>query len=118
MPYRLTPHGRSEARFAPAAPVVSSLREALSAAVKAEAARRILALAPDWKQRNATARAVELVRKGEAAWTADEAAEAAGIEALWTRIKAIRGASDRIEEGLAAAGPDALAAFDVDAGWP
>lgn len=90
--------------------------EALTAAVKAEARRRILALAPEWKQANLTARAVELVRKGEAVWTEAETAEVAAIEAVWAAIKAIRAASDILEAEVDAG------AFDGDpaawAGWP
>ncbi|MBF0391295.1 MAG: hypothetical protein HQL38_01320 [Alphaproteobacteria bacterium] len=115
MPFRLTPNGPAEPRFAPADP---DLRAALLAAVKAEAARRILATAPEWKQRNATARAVELIRKGESAWTPDEVAESAAIDLLWSRVKAIRAASDHMEAGLVAAAPEALGSFDIGAGWP
>lgn len=66
--------------------------------VKAEAQRRILALAPEWKQRNLTAQAAILSKKGEAKWTADEQARWDAGEALWNQIKAIRDASDVIEE--------------------
>ena len=72
--------------------------------IKAEAERRILALLPEWKQRNLTARGVELVltlvkNKG---WTADEAAEAAAIEAQWNKVKAVRARSDELEATLPA----------------
>ncbi|MBF0334119.1 MAG: hypothetical protein HQL40_10815 [Alphaproteobacteria bacterium] len=111
----MTPNGPAEPRFAPAEP---DLRAALLAEVKAEAARRILAAAPEWKQRNATARAVELIRKGEGAWTPEEAAEAAAIDLLWSRVKMIRAASDEIEGALMEAAPEALGSFDIGAGWP
>lgn len=65
--------------------------------IKAEAARRILAILPEWEQRNLTARAVELVKKGETNWTQAEAAEWAAGEALWSQIKAVRAASDALE---------------------
>ena len=65
--------------------------------VKAEAMRRILAIAPEWKQRNLTAQAVVLAKKGEANWTADEQAAWDAGEAIWTQIAAIRVASDAIE---------------------
>ncbi len=65
--------------------------------VKAEAMRRILALAPAWKQRNLLAQAAILAKKGEANWTPGEAAAWAAGEALWTQVAAIRAASDVIE---------------------
>lgn len=65
--------------------------------IKAEANRRILAIVPDWKQRNLTAQAAQLAEKGRANWTADElAAWDAGL-AIWAQVKAIRDASDVIE---------------------
>lgn len=67
------------------------------AMVKREAMRRILAIAPEWKQRNLTAQAVLLQHKGVASWTGDETAAWAAGEALWARIAAIRAASDTIE---------------------
>lgn len=66
-------------------------------AVKAEAYRRIIALCPEWKQRNLTAQAAQLAKKGEANWTQAEADAWAAGEALWTQIAAIRAASDTIE---------------------
>lgn len=65
--------------------------------VKAEARRRIIALANEDQQRNATARGLELEHKGQDNWTAEEAAEVAAIQALWARVKSIRAASDSIE---------------------
>lgn len=67
-------------------------------AVKAEAQRRIYAIYPQWKQANMTARAVELVRKGETNWTAEEQSEAAALDAAWAWIKSVRVASGAIEE--------------------
>lgn len=68
------------------------------AAVKAEAARRILSIAPEWRQRNATARGVELVNiRIQREWTAEEQAEADALNGMWAAIKAIRTASDAIE---------------------
>jgi len=65
--------------------------------VKAEANRRIVALCPEWKQRNLTAQAAQLAKKGEANWTTAEADAWAAGEALWLQIAAIRAASDTIE---------------------
>ena len=65
--------------------------------VKAEAYRRIIAICPEWKQRNLTAQATQLAKKGEANWTPEEAAAWAAGEAIWNQIAAIRAASDVIE---------------------
>lgn len=65
--------------------------------VKAEAYRRIVASCPEWKQRNLTAQAAQLAKKGEANWTPEEAAAWDAGEALWSQIAAIRAASDVIE---------------------
>lgn len=65
--------------------------------VKAEAYRRIVAICPEWKQRNLTAQAAQLAKKGEANWTPEEAAAWAAGEAIWNQIAAIRAASDVIE---------------------
>lgn len=91
------------------------------AAVKAEAGRRILAIIPDWQQRNLTARAAVLAAKGQANWTADEAAEWSAGQALWNRANAIRTASNAIEADLAAiADGAAINAYDINhsARWP
>ncbi len=67
--------------------------------VKNEARRRILARYPDWKQANMTARGVELVHlKTRRPWTAEEQAEADALQAAWDWVKAVRSASDVIEE--------------------
>ncbi|MEQ8784174.1 MAG: hypothetical protein RIE06_31290 [Roseibium album] len=65
--------------------------------VRTEAARRILAVCPEWKQRNLTARAAELAMKGSANWATDEQAEVAAGQAIWDQIKAIRTASNALE---------------------
>lgn len=65
--------------------------------VKAEAMRRILAIAPEWKQRNLTAQAAILAKIGESNWTPEQAAAWAAGETLWSQIAAIRAASDLIE---------------------
>lgn len=66
-------------------------------AIKAEANRRILAICPEWKQRNLTAQAAQLAKKGESNWTVEETQAWADGEALWLRIAAIRAASDALE---------------------
>ena len=76
------------------------------AEINAEAQRRILAILPEWKQRNLTVRSVELLRIGPPNWSPAEQAEADAIQAQWDRIKAIRDASDvAIESGKEPAWP-------------
>lgn len=72
-------------------------RQSKSDQVKAEAYRRIITICPEWQQRNLTAQAAQLAKKGEANWTPEEAAAWAAGETLWGQIAAIRAASDVIE---------------------
>ncbi|MDG4650125.1 hypothetical protein P6F26_16880 [Roseibacterium sp. SDUM158017] len=65
--------------------------------VKAEAHRRIVAIVPEWKQRNLIAQASRLAEKGRANWTAGELAAWDAGEAIWMQVSAIRTASDVIE---------------------
>lgn len=65
--------------------------------VKDEAYRRIIAICPEWKQRNLTAQAAILAEKGRANWTADELAAWEAGEAIWSEIAEVRTASDTIE---------------------
>lgn len=65
--------------------------------VKAEAERRIIAICPEWKQRNLIAQAVMLQHKGHDKWTAEDRAAWNAGQALWEKIAAIRAASDVIE---------------------
>ncbi|MFD3263324.1 hypothetical protein [Phenylobacterium ferrooxidans] len=96
---------------------VAGMREAKVAQVKAQAAGRILALYPEWKQRNLTARAVVLLRIAQdRAWTPQEAQESADLEAAWAAVDAIRTRSNEIEAQIPA-GAAAIAAFDVLQGW-
>ena len=87
------------AYVAPATPVPSpeQIRTEQIEAVKAEAMRRILALCPEWKQRNLTAQAAILAEKGRAGWTTDEFAAWNAGKAIWDQIAAIRSRSDAIE---------------------
>ena len=82
---------------------------------KAEANRRILAILPEWKQRNYTARAIEKVAAGEVGddeWNA--------MSAAWTAIKAVRVASDAIETEIATLTDEQAGQYDVAASplWP
>lgn len=74
------------------------------AETKAEANSRILAILPEWKQRNYTARAVEKVAAGE---VGDE--EWNTMQTAWGQVNAVRTASDAIEAEIAVLS-------DVDAG--
>ena len=67
--------------------------------VKIEAMRRIIDYIPEWKQRNLTARGLELTRKQLAGGTltSKEASEIAEGEVVWGRIKLIRETSDVLE---------------------
>lgn len=65
--------------------------------VKDEAYRRIVAICPEWKQRNLTAQASILAEKGRANWTAEELEAWNAGEAIWQSIAAIRAASDQLE---------------------
>lgn len=81
-----------------------------TSAVKAEANRRILAILPEWKQRNYTARAVEKVAAGEVGddeWNA--------MQAAWQQIKAVRVASDAIEAEINALTDEQAGQYDVSA---
>ncbi len=77
---------------------------ATAADIKAEAERRILAVLPEWKQRNLTARGIELLLAlvKNRGWTAAETAEATAIQADWDKVKAIRARSDDLEQELPA----------------
>lgn len=65
--------------------------------IKDEARRRIIAIADEDRQRNMTARALELLRQGPGTWTPEEQAEVDAIDTVWQAIKAIRAASNTIE---------------------
>ena len=65
--------------------------------VKQEASRRILAIAPDYRQRNLLARSVELLRIGEANLTPEQRDEVLAMELIWETIQMIRARSDAVE---------------------
>jgi hypothetical protein len=73
-------------------------REGQIRKVKAEANRRIVDIAPEWRQRNMTARGVELLSIGRDAWTPEQRDEHLYLEAIWEEVKKIRAKSDDIEE--------------------
>ena len=65
--------------------------------VKAEANRRILAIIPEWKQRNLLAQATRLNRKSVADWTPEEVAQVEAGDAIWAQVELIRTRSNEIE---------------------
>ena len=72
-------------------------------AVKAECRRRILLIADEDRQRNLTARGVELtLAVAQGSLSQAGATELADLQALWGRIKALRSASDAKEADLQA----------------
>lgn len=72
-------------------------RAAMVEGVKQEAGRRILAIAPEWKQRNMLARSAQFLRIGEANLTQEQRDEVLAIELIWETIQMIRAKSDLIE---------------------
>lgn len=93
----------------PAAP------EPTASQVKAEAYRRIVTIAPEWKQRNMTAHGVALLSKLQdgGTLTAEEQAAKTANLAIWAQVEAIRARSDEIE-----AMTPIPADFNDDARWP
>lgn len=98
--------------------------------IKADAGARILAVLPDWKQRNLTARQSELqaIMAGQIiqpdgsflaarALDTDEKAELVIIKAAWDWVVAVRQASDDFETAIAAE-TDAAAAVALQPSWP
>jgi len=77
--------------------------------------QKIVAMYPEWKQRNLSARGLELLKKqvAEGSLSAAEEQEIADIQAVWDSIKAIRAYSDSLEQAVAT---DPLT--DINAGWP
>lgn len=65
--------------------------------VKVEAYRRILQIAPEWRQRNMIARSVELLSIGKENWSQEQIDEHNSIELIWSTIKKIRERSNMIE---------------------
>lgn len=89
---------------------------ATAAEIKAEAQRRIFAIAPAWRQSNLIAHVLELTRdhgpRSSGTWPAEALAADDAAQAVWAQIKAIRAHSDALE-----ANPPALADLPA-AGWP
>jgi len=96
---------------------VSLIRERRMADVRAEAGARILAVLPDWKQRNLTARGVELTAKGAANWSVDELAEWQAGQILWGWVKSVRAASDAFDLAISVT-TDPETAVSMSPAWP
>jgi len=70
--------------------------------IKQLASNVIISEYPEWKQRNITARMVELINKrATTTLTAEESAELITVQAIWDWIKDVRALSDQAEiDGL------------------
>lgn len=83
--------------------------------VKAVARRKILAILPEYKQRNLIARGLEIAAAHGGLppdrYPEPERSEWLAGQASWERVKALRAASDRLEEVIATL-PDSPAVFD------
>lgn len=100
---------------------IAVMKAAKIAAVKREAERRILAIMPEYKQRNNLALGVELVTShgpDPAQWPEQAQALFAAVTAQWGQIKTIRQASDAKEAAVnALTSPVEINDYDALAGW-
>lgn len=84
-------------------PSDEELRATIIAQIKQTAAEHILAVLPQWKQSNYTARAVELAEIRESReMTADESAQHQALHGAWAWVRSVRTASDLAEADVAA----------------
>lgn len=79
--------------------------------VKEIARSKILAVMPEYKQRNASLRLAELNQ--QESLSVDEITERSAILEKWSMIKKIRAHSNFLESELAA-----NVDYDIDSGWP
>jgi len=92
---------------------------ALRPAIKQECRRRILAIADEDRQRNLTARGVELtLAVAQGALSSSDAQELTALQAMWARIKALRNASDVKEAALQTLSLEALETYALGESWP
>ena len=68
--------------------------------VKDIAQRRIFDVAPEWKQRNMLAQAIELGAVPDSNRTQSQKDEALALKAMWAKINDIRRHSDYLEEQI------------------
>lgn len=99
---------------------LNNLKNAAITSIKQTAAAKILAVLPEYKQSNLTARAAELALAGlTRSLTFDEQAEITAGQAYWNRIKAIREHSNSLEELLnLATTVEDFDSIDTVDGWP
>lgn len=91
-----------------------SVKPDIKAKIKTEAGKRILAIAPEWKQSNVTARAIELRNiKDVRMLTSEEQSELDAAQTLWDQIRALRAYSDQLEAEV-----DAGKLVDLKSDWP
>lgn len=102
-------------------PIDEQLRAQIVAQIKQAASDHILAVLPEWKQANMTARAVELAEIRESReMTAEESAEHQALHAAWAWVRSVRTASDVAEADVAAMDRAQLEAWTMPAlpEWP
>ncbi len=97
IPFTIAEEASRDAEEAAAA--VAAQQPPDAAQIKTEAYRRIVAIAPEWKQRNMTAAGVAMLSKliDGGTLTAEELAAKAEYFDIWTQIDAIRSKSNEIE---------------------
>lgn len=79
----------------------------VSKTIKDAAMRVIISIAPDYKQRNMTARSVEIAdAKAQGTATPEDLADAEMIAVVWSKIKAVRAKSNELEAQYISAGKD------------
>ncbi len=85
------------------------------AEIKAEASKRILDIAPIWKQVNMLVFAADMSGKklGNNSLTKEEQDKLDGMEVLWDTIKKLRSASDTIEAEIADLTDEEAGKYDV-----
>lgn len=88
--------------------------------IKAEAYRRITEIAPEHKQTNMIAHITALTAlNGDISnWSDDDKQEAKQFKEIYSRIKAIRSASNQKEQEALQLTYDQLKNYDITTGWP
>lgn len=101
---------------------LAAWRDQLVSAVKAEAARRIEARVPPWKQRNLIAFAVDMADKriGGGQMTPVERQQYDAAKTVWAWVRSVRTASDAIETRIQSMTDTEAGVFNVETAfeWP
>lgn len=102
---------------------IDCLKEEKRSQTKNEANRRIIDMLPEWKQRNYTAKSVELTEKKVDGLTLnqEELNFLAAIKDIWASVQQIRTASDTIEAEINNIGISAdLETYNIEVNqlWP